>query len=99
MERKFAWLIEFNINVAPGNPDPINFWSGDGLLNYQSKIYNGVGKVIKVSPEEVKTGLPLNRFKITMWAEDPTVRSLLLQDFGPYEIIFKRIYSDDNMRT
>ena len=97
MTQHAQWLVEFDYNEDDDySPQDIQYWSGEGLLNYDGKIYNSVGKIIGLSGAELKEGIPDQRLQINMFAGDPTIRELLLQDHGPIELVVKWIYSNDN---
>ena len=82
--------------TVPSAPLPIrHFWSGGYTLDFMGEQWSSAASIIDVSDVNDTIGAPQSRFTLSMDATDPTIRSLLLTDFGPLEVVIRWIWSAD----
>lgn len=87
--------------------DNLHIWDGDKMLTITKPgattplTYTGVGFSLEVSPIETKTGIPDQRFRVSLGIadENTAARTILSQDFGPLRSEVRFIVSRDGGAT
>lgn len=89
MEQQLHWAIRVLL------PTPLNLWTGEGDLTFDSVNYTGAGDLLAVNLIPLEAGIHERRASLELSVVSPAMRTALLDDPGPTKVEIRQIYSTD----